>query len=384
MNTRLQLRQSLFVRELLPVRNFHEAELMVAMLELGAVGPRRLVVEGARRVWEQDCTHPPRATVDLTLRFLVATEELPQTDDGVVPLPDGPSRVLSADYLRDLADTHEWPAPEALEHLDGAQRNLDGGAWIRAARKRLGQAVVYLEDLLAFIPAGASEVPEEAIWGDDPRADRAARPHRYARRHLEATLAVWRAELAHAGRGRVVEARSAEEAGLYMMVCPCPVCGRETPPLASTLVDDGGDLIAAYAGECECGQGRRFRFRLTEALPPASTDDAIAYGDGTSPCLDAGALVAAAAQLEKWAVELVEFTPTDEERAAGDYRMLMAIGALDEALKWVPPDGDAVPPEALFTRTGIRTYDASPAQFTRAALTARRVELLEQRARLRG
>ena len=375
-NSRLELRQGLFVYELLPVRNFHEAELMVQMLELGALGPRRLVVAGGRRLWEQDCTHPPRSTLDLTLRFVVATEELPETEDGVVPLPDGPSRVLSADYLRDLADAEERAAPEALLHLDWGQRNLD--QWERAARRSLGQAVVYLQDLLAFIPAGASAVPAETIWGDAARADWAARPQRYGRAHLEATLAVWRAELAQAGRGYVVDARTAEEAALYMLVCPCPICGRATPPLASTLVAEGNDLIAYYEGDCECVQGRRFRIRIAEALPPVSTDDVVTYGEGTSPCLDAGALVAAAAQLEAWAVELVEFTPTAEERAAAEYRMLMAIGALDEALKFVSAEADAVPPESLFTRVGIRTYDADPAQFTRAALTARRAELVAQ------
>lgn len=49
-NSRLELRQGLFVYELLPVRNFHEAELMVAMLELAAIGPRRLMFERERRV----------------------------------------------------------------------------------------------------------------------------------------------------------------------------------------------------------------------------------------------------------------------------------------------------------------------------------------------
>ena len=54
------------------------------------------------------------------------------------------------------------------------------------------------------------------------------------------------------------------------------------------------------------------------------------------------------------------------------------VVVLPELLEFVSAEADAVPPESLFTRVGIRTYDADPAQFTRAALTARRAELVAQ------
>jgi hypothetical protein len=64
------------------------------------------------------------------------------------------------------------------------------------ARIALATAVAAVEEVVKFIPEGASSVPEEAVTSQAGRAAFAREPGRFSRPRLEATIAAHRAALA--------------------------------------------------------------------------------------------------------------------------------------------------------------------------------------------
>lgn len=222
-------------------------------------------------------------------------------------------------------------------------------------------AVTYLEQLRYYIPDGEELVPLDALWGDQPRAEREAWPERYARSRIEATLARWRAELEVFGEPVLLDARSAEEAYVFMAIHPCPRCGTDTPRLQSRLEASGADLISVYAGECPiCELPRRFAFRLPE-MPVFQSGDGIELGPERSTCLDPGQLLLAADQFAQEA--------GDDVDDAALQRLELSIACLDEILKWIPESG-RVPEEVITSRIGWAVYEQEPGRFEASRLRA--------------
>lgn len=78
------------------------------------------------------------------------------------------------------------PAPESSADPERAAH----------ARIALATAIAAIEEVLKFIPEGASSVPEAAVTSQAGRAAYAREPGRFSRPRLEATIAAHRAALA--------------------------------------------------------------------------------------------------------------------------------------------------------------------------------------------
>jgi len=359
-----RLRLALMLREPLAARHRHEGALFVAMIESTPTGPLESVEHEGRAWWQQPCVAPAPDARSFVLTFDLADATVAAKSD-VVALP-GVSRIITADFFHRRAGELAAKVPVYTADLlpEEAPGHLD------AARRDLRQAVVYLDQLLALIPADDEEVPLEAFWGDRPRAAREARPDRYAQTRLEATRERWLDDVERMGTRRPLTARSAEEADLYMSLHPCPSCGVATPRLTSRIESRGRGLVSIYQGVCpSCELPRRFDFTLADDLPPASTDDAVVYGDGRSSLLDPGQFVLVAERLARTVPARLEGLDA-AARGRATYALQMAIGALDEAMKFIPTAEDSVPESAITSRAGWAVYDLEPGRFTRVRLQA--------------
>ncbi len=163
-------------------------------------------------------------------------------------------------------------------------------------------------------------------------------------------------------------ARTNGEAHLYMEMNPCPVCGEsEFDPGSSVVVVDG-DLVSRYAGPCpRCRNPREFLFRIPEDVIIPDEEDPVFGGDQPSELIDAGEWV--------WLADLIaSHTPARphgmdaDERRQARIDLKAAAAAISEALKFLPPGADTLPPEALWTDRGREVYEDDPGQFRRGRL----------------
>lgn len=115
-------------------------------------------------------------------------------DEAVPPPPPafgGPaaSRIICPGEFLLVADQAASSLPLIPEHSTDPER-------AERARIALATAVAALEEVLKFIPDGASSVPETAFTSSAGRATYAREPGRFSRSRLEATIAAHRAALA--------------------------------------------------------------------------------------------------------------------------------------------------------------------------------------------
>ncbi|PPK65264.1 hypothetical protein V5P93_003702 [Actinokineospora auranticolor] len=162
-------------------------------------------------------------------------------------------------------------------------------------------------------------------------------------------------------------ARSAPECRLYIDLHPCH-CGEHRLQVEHSLrADPGGALVADYWGTCpRCGAGRTFVFELDEEIPPPPP----AYGgDRPSRILCPG-------QFMRYSTRLAGAVRADPRgvsagervRAAG--MLELAVAAAVEVVKFIPPNGDAVPAQAFTSPEGLAEYQAEPGRFRRVRLEA--------------
>lgn len=167
----------------------------------------------------------------------------------------------------------------------------------------------------------------------------------------------------------MLTARSVQEAGLYVELHPCE-CGA-AGELTFSVVERGGDLVALYEGACPgCGQMRRFEF----SLPSEPVPGRVYGGAQPSAIIDAGEFLWYS---DRAAERAASTEPAD---ARGQSALDSAVAALDEVLKFIPADADAVPRDAIGSELGQAVYDANPDRFTRERLNYRRELLLDARA----
>ena len=121
--------------------------------------------------------------------------------------------------------------------------------------------------------------------------------------------------------------------------------------------DDG--LLSVYEGACGgCGKSRRFEFVLSEPLSPSTGP--LAYGgDEPSTIIDAGQFLGLANRNAKSVPADVAALIESARPSAGD-ALDVAIAALAEVLKFIPPDASTVPPGAFFTDQGRAIRDQKP------------------------
>lgn len=135
---------------------------------------------------------------------------------------------------------------------------------------------------------------------------------------------------------------------------PC-VC-EDTTPIDVRLENRGASSMAIYDGACpSCGRRRLFEFVI-------SSDDA-----APSSILDAGQWLIAAEQAARAVpADVGELDHRGQLRAR--INLERAVIALDEALKFVPPEKDQVPADALFSPEGRALYEGEPGRFRRARI----------------
>ncbi|MFF0312444.1 hypothetical protein ACFYSC_33855 [Streptosporangium sp. NPDC004379] len=148
-------------------------------------------------------------------------------------------------------------------------------------------------------------------------------------------------------------ARSRDEALLYLDLSPC-ACGSTGTAWEGGLVTVAGDPVSRYAGTCSgCDAVRESLFALPEREVAPTRFPAFG-GPEPSRLLDAGEWL--------WVADTVAGNaPAGPGEAAP--ALAVAVAAVEEVVKFVPPGRDEVPGEAFWTERGRRVRDAGPGRF---------------------
>jgi hypothetical protein len=169
--------------------------------------------------------------------------------------------------------------------------------------------------------------------------------------------------------------RSNAEAHLYMELHPCERCGGIELAQGSSVILVDGELATRHAGDCtRCGAAREFVFRLPEQEPFPDEEEPSFGDDQPSEIIDAGEWL--------WLADLIaQATPagtgdlTEEDRHQARFDLRTAAAAVAEAIKFVPPDAEAVPAESLWSSRGRAVYQDEPGRFRLPRLQAARRSL---------
>lgn len=180
-------------------------------------------------------------------------------------------------------------------------------------------------------------------------------------------------------------ARTNAEEHLFMQLEPCLSCGATgfDAPGGVILVD--GVLASRFTGSCTaCGQPREFVFRLPEQILVPEPDQVRFGPDGeASELIDAGEWLLVAEQSARGVPASVD--GLDEAgRAAARTALATVLAAMDEVLKFIPDDADAVPEQACWTTRGRLRYATEPGRFRRVRLVVRRAAYQDLFNRLAG
>ncbi len=166
-------------------------------------------------------------------------------------------------------------------------------------------------------------------------------------------------------------ARTFDEAYLYIGLRPCVCGGTEFEDRSAQSVAAGGVTGERISGHCAtCGRYREFTFQMPDEPRELSFEVRYGHGDEPSRLLDPGEwlgvseLYALAAQDQLDAGELAD----DEDVTRVYYLLTSALAAVEEAAKFLPPDGDTVPEGAFWTQPGRLVFETLPERFSRARL----------------
>jgi len=163
-------------------------------------------------------------------------------------------------------------------------------------------------------------------------------------------------------------ARTNGEAHIYMELHPCPECGETEFDPESTVVVVDGDLASRYAGRCpRCRSYREFTFQIPQDVIIPDEEHPVFGDERPSELLDAGEWI--------WLANLIASNnPADpdgltaEERRQVRLDLRAAAAAVSEALKFLPPGVDELPPEVLWSDRGRAVYEDDPGRFRRGRL----------------
>ena len=165
-------------------------------------------------------------------------------------------------------------------------------------------------------------------------------------------------------------ARSRDEAHLYLDLHPCDECGSIDTAWDSALVVLDGELTNRYAGTCAgCGTGRRFWFGLPERETMPAGYPTFG-GAEPSQLLDAGQW--------RWVADLTSGELPADDPGEARRSLAIAVAAVEEVVKFIPPGGNDVPQRAFWSEQGRQAYDAEPSRFTLDRLLADRTAYRER------
>jgi hypothetical protein len=161
-----------------------------------------------------------------------------------------------------------------------------------------------------------------------------------------------------------------------MELHPCS-CGEEVFEWSRHRLEQRENrLVSVYEGTCgRCGTSRRFEFEVTDEVSPPP-----AYGGATpSKIIDPGEFLTVSQRAAADVPADPRTVDSDDLDDAYD-GIEIAVAALDEVLKFVPPGAAAVPAEAFTSDLGRKMYASDPGQFDRDRLTV----ALAEYARIRS
>ncbi|MGW7685961.1 hypothetical protein ACWGID_34770 [Kribbella sp. NPDC054772] len=146
-------------------------------------------------------------------------------------------------------------------------------------------------------------------------------------------------------------ARTPTEVMLYLDLTPCPDCGSHEASWEDRRTDVDGEPAIRYAGVCAgCGAQREYLFS-----PPLTESPAFG-GPEPSELIDAGQWLSVA---DRIAAEVA----VDDRSEAARTVMAFARQAVEEVVKFVPANVDAVPDAAFWTADGRATRELDPGRF---------------------
>lgn len=171
-------------------------------------------------------------------------------------------------------------------------------------------------------------------------------------------------------------ARTFNEAILFIRLRPCG-CGEMEAEWQDVALSVNGQPVRYFTGACaNCGRPREFTIAM-----PADADrrDDVVYGDGDEPSqvIDPGEWLGVSDLYGQRAAEVL----TDEHFGGpGDvnvvyFALSARVSALDEILKFMPANADAMPEWLCRSITGRAVFEANPNRFSRDALLAERAAL---------
>lgn len=167
-------------------------------------------------------------------------------------------------------------------------------------------------------------------------------------------------------------ARTNAEAHLYMDLHPC-ACGESDFERDSAVFERGDDLETVYEGPCaRCGARRRFEFVIAESLPPHRGAAVVYGGDEPSRIICPAEFLTVSDERASRVPGSSARVDSDDPAALGRVRrdLAVAIAALEEVLKFIPPGADRVPAGAVRSAAGKELYARAPERFTRLHLQA--------------
>lgn len=159
--------------------------------------------------------------------------------------------------------------------------------------------------------------------------------------------------------------RSTEESHLYMHLHPCECGEADFEWREHGLVQGDERLISVYSGECErCDRPRVFEFALVpEPAPPPPA----LGGPNPSSIIDPGEFLQTSQVFAGTAPADPGELGDDEFHGAYD-ALAFALSSVEEVLKFIPDEADAVPVEAFRSAVGRQLYAAAPERFARRQL----------------
>ncbi len=166
-----------------------------------------------------------------------------------------------------------------------------------------------------------------------------------------------------------LRAHSRREVQYYLMVTPCPACGKG-PWLAAPAEEGSAEIVAACEG---CGHGETFHF-VADAIEGPAPDPHVPGIEAVNTTEQPSRIIDVGQWLSLFRL-FVEAGARETSKFTGRRLGFEAAQCLSEALKFYGDDDEMPPPEALFTESSRRAFRDHPDKFARQRLREMREKL---------